>query len=96
MCSTGTLIIYNSRRDRYGNVYYAVALEYHEQHIRGTIAADNISTRACRQRQLRIERYELPIRKFNALTKSWPHFGCTWEEIIANLVRSINEHTTPR
>ena len=42
----GVLTIYHSRRDMYGNVYYAVSLanDRFEVVASGTIAADNVTT----------------------------------------------------
>mgnify|MGYP000888536125 FL=1 len=86
----GVLTIYHSRRDMYGNVYYAVSLanDQFEVVASGTIAADNVDTRDCRE-QLgwHIERVEMPIRDYNRLVKKWPHYGCRWEEIKQHLVK---------
>ena len=87
------LTIYNSRRDTFGNVYYAVRL--HERkgkaEARGTIGADNVSTIDCREvLDWYIERQELPVREFNRFTKGWPHLGCCWDEIKAALVGSFS------
>lgn len=81
------LTIYNSRRDMYGNVYYAVSLHsYGGEPVNGTISADNVSTRDCREvLDWYVERQELPIRQFNRATKDWPYFGCGWEDIRRNL-----------
>ncbi len=86
----GVLTIYHSRRDMYGNVYYAVSLSNDRFDVvaRGTIAADNVDTRDCRE-QLgwHIERVEMPIRDYNRMVKTWPHYGCGWDEIKSNLVK---------
>lgn len=81
------LTIYNSKRDTYGNVYYAVSLhDYGGPSVTGLIQPDNVSTRDCREcLDWYIERQELPIRAFNSLTKDWPYLGCTWPEIRAAL-----------
>ena len=83
------LTIYNSRCDKFGNVYYAVRLHGQKDRaeVCGTISADNVSTIDCREvLDWYIERQELPIREFNRLTKGWPHLGCCWDEIKAALV----------
>lgn len=86
----GVLTIYHSRRDRYGNVYYAVSLANDRFDVvaRGTIAADNVNTLECRE-QLgwHIERVEMPIRDYNRMVKKWPHYGCGWDAIKSNLVK---------
>lgn len=81
------LTIYNSRRDVYGNVYYAVELTDEGRTLgHGLISADNISTIDCRERLLwHIQRQELPIRQYNRMVKDWPYIGCTWNDIEANL-----------
>lgn len=78
------LSIYNSRRDRYGNVYWAVRLTTDDigTSVVGTISADNVDTWECREMlHWHIERAELPIREFNKLTKNWDYLGCRWDDI---------------
>lgn len=90
------LTIYNSRRDIYGNVYHAVELTDDGHTLgHGTISADNIDTRDCRERLFwYIQRQELPIRQYNRMTKNWPHLGCSWEDIEAALqVQAIQAAT---
>ena len=90
MTINGVLTIYHSRRDMYGNVYYAVSLanDRFEVVARGTIAADNVDTRDCRESLgWYTERREMPIRDYNRMVKKWPHYGCTWKEIKRHLVR---------
>ena len=62
----GIMTIYHSRRDMYGNdsiTHVSLANDQFEVVASGTIAADNVDTRDCRE-QLgwHIERVEMPIR----------------------------------
>ena len=90
------LTIYNSRRDIYGNCYYAVSLHAHGgDAVNGRIQPDNVSTLDCREAlDWYIERRDLPIRQFNAMVKRWPYFGCTWPEIRAKLLAAA-PHLAP-
>ena len=92
----GILTIYNSRRDIYGNVYYAVSLAdaNFDTVARGTIGADNIDTRDCREQlSWHIERVELPIRAYNRMVKTLPYFGCGWNEIKTHLLKGQHRAT---
>ena len=89
----GLLTIYSSRRDKHGNVYYAVRLRINDNghSITGVIGADNIDTLDCREHlHWHIERCELPIREFDYLTKPWEYVGCSWEDIKGSLLRLIH------
>jgi hypothetical protein len=84
MLINAILTIYNSKRDYYGNRYFAVYLSDADtfETAQGQISAENISTLECRENlKWRVQRVELPIRQYNRLVKGWPHLGCHWEEI---------------
>jgi hypothetical protein len=88
------LTIYNSKRDVYGNVYYACKLtNLGKIFAQGTLTANNINTLDIRE-NLKWEQVtiELPIREFNKLTKTWPCFGCKWENIRSNLTVQIEDY----
>ena len=86
--------IISSRMDKNGNRYWAVRVYVAGQQTRiGTICANNVASAlrhhfgdwdsvrtGCTQSEI-----ELPIREFDRLVKGVPHFGCTGEEIAANL-----------
>ena len=85
------LTLYNSRRDVYGNCYYAVeVIGFNRKTARGTIGAPNIDIRDCRE-QLKwwVPQRELPIREFNKFTKSMEYIGCSWDDIKANLLKQL-------
>lgn len=86
----GVLTIYHSRRNMYGNVYYAVSLADANFNVvaHGTIAPNNVDPRDCREHLgWHIERVEMPIREFNRMVKNLPHFGCLWGEIKTHLLK---------
>lgn len=85
------LTLYSSRRDLYGNCYYAVEV-YTEKgkSARGTINAPNIDTRDCREKlKWWVRPQELPIREFNKFTKGMEYIGCGWDDIKANLLKQL-------
>lgn len=89
----GVLTILSSKRDKYGNVYYAVRLQTDWDKVaHGTICADNVSTLDCREvMNWYVDRVSLPIREFNSIVKAMPHIGCTWEEIKNNLLKQLKD-----
>lgn len=93
------LTLYNSRRDVYGNCYYAVeACTEKGKSARGTISAPNIDTRDCRENlKWWVTQQELPIREFTRFTRGMEHIGCTWEDIKANLLKQLRrrKHAMP-
>ena len=100
---TASLTAYYSRRDIYGNCYWA--FEYTDSAtgctVRGTVSGGESNIR-----QIMFEMnggnyepyntlwysHELPIRKFNSLTRDWPHAGCNPVE----LARWIRERMTSK
>lgn len=80
------LEIYNSKRDKYGNCYYAVELsKYCIPTKAGTIGAPNIDTLELRNLGIYYVETELSIREFNRFVKDLPHFGDSWDEIKTHL-----------
>lgn len=81
------LTIYNSRRDYYGNCYWAYELSDLGKTIsKGKVAADNFPTLELRTMGIEYTHIELPIREFNRFTKNLTYHGCTWEEIKTNMM----------
>lgn len=73
--------IYNSKRDYYGNCYWAYEFSDLGKIIsKGKIAADNFPTLELRAMGIEYTHTELPIREFNKLTKNWEYHGCHWED----------------
>jgi len=80
------LTIYNSKRDIYGNTYYACRLTHLDANLaQGTLSAPNINTIHLRELGVEVTKQELPIRDFNKLTKGWQYLGCQWEMISERL-----------
>ena len=76
------LTIYNSKRDTYGNTYYAFQLTHLEKILaNGAVASNNFNTRELHENGIEYVFQELPVREFNRLTKDWPYAGCKWEDI---------------
>lgn len=89
-----TLNIINSKRDIYGNCYYAFTAFNHEtQKTVNGISNGGDSNIRYSEFELRgrwpntgekrwcINYFELPIRKFNQLVKGWPYAGCMPKQI---------------
>lgn len=92
MTITATIEILNSRRDTFGNCYWAFRFIDHvtgcevtatvsggESNIRG-IALGWTKPREW-DRSIQFMPRELGIREFNRLVKDWPHAGCTSDEL---------------
>lgn len=81
------LQVYNSKRDIYGNCYWAVILSDYGKIINtGTIACNNIDTIDCRDNlHIEVVYHELPIREFNKKFKNSEYLGCKWDDIKNNL-----------
>jgi hypothetical protein len=88
----GILECLNSRADIYGNRYFA--FRYTDTATGKTVSAtisggqSNISSipyylhgQSYEPRDIHYTSEELPIREFNRLTKTWPHAGCTPEDL---------------
>lgn len=89
--------IINSRRDIYGNCYYAMTVT---NTLTGASAHGTISggesncTYAIRklvefyfpETEYQYYTKELPIREYNRLVKDWQYIGCTPEEINKNIL----------
>lgn len=83
------LTLISSKRDVYGNCYHAVQLSDHGKVLaQGTAYAPNANTYEVRE-SLKWETAtkELSIREFSRLTKEWPYFGSSWNDIKANLLK---------
>ena len=80
------LTIYNSKRDIYGNCYWACKLTHLGTDLsQGTLDANNVQTTRLRELGIEYTECELPIREFNRLTKGWQYLGCQWEMIAERL-----------
>jgi len=75
--------ILNSRRDIYGNCYWALQVTDNEtgETCQGTVDCEGNHRIYERSGTYRETQEELPKRAFNRLTKSWPYFGCNGEDI---------------
>ena len=98
----GILEIINSRRDTYGNCYFA--FKYTDTATDQTVSAtvsgghSNIASipfylhgGSFEPRDIHVYDTELPIREFNRLTKSWPYAGCVPEELAKYIQRTIKD-----
>lgn len=66
------LTIYNSKRDTYGNTYWAFQLTHFGKILsNGTVAGNNFNTRELYEKGIEYVFQELPVREFNRLTKDW-------------------------
>jgi hypothetical protein len=90
--------IYYSRRDIYGNVYWAMAVERASdgKTAHGTISGGESNCtwalRALAEKHEAEEKHtvhELPIRQYNRMVKDWPYIGCTDDEIIPNIEKQF-------
>ncbi len=86
------LEILNSRRDTFGNCYFAFCytdIKTGRSVFGTTSGGDSNISAVFNHRQwknlpwdaIRTSRQELGVRDFNRTTKEWPHAGCTPEEI---------------
>ena len=85
----GILQIINSKRDRYGNCYWA--FQYTDTKsgnaVRGAISGADSNILAamryvpCEGLELHYTTKEVGCREFDRLTKDWPYAGCTPEEL---------------
>ena len=76
------LTIYSSKRDTYGNTYWAFQLTHFDKILsNGTVAGNNFNTRELREKGIEYVFQELPVREFDRLTKNWQYAGCKWEDI---------------
>lgn len=84
---TGRIEALHSRRDRFGNCYWA--LRYTDygtgRTVVGTVSGGESNINAIRQHLTDVDGWdssiesmtvEMPIREFNQLTKNWAHAGC--------------------
>lgn len=89
-----TLTAINSRRDVYGNCYWAFTYLDHAtgKTVRGTISGGESNVRSIMFElnggkwegvDIAFQVNELPIREFNRLTKGWAYAGCTPKELAA-------------
>ncbi len=96
-----TITPHYSRRDIYGNCYWAFTYTDHEKDrsVSATISGGDSNIR-CIPYHLNGGNYEprnvqvnlpeeLPIRQFNRMTKEWPHAGCNPEELAAWIKRNL-------
>ena len=100
MTIKATVHIINSRRDQYGNTYWAATYTDTETGksysftVNGGESNLTYSLRASTGLNLPHGSYvvtssELPIREFNRTTKGWPCAGCREEEIATNIRKAI-------
>lgn len=76
------LTIYNSKRDTYGNRYWAFQLTHFGKILaNGTVSANNFNPRNLHENGIEYVFQELPVREFKQLTKDWQYAGCKWEDI---------------
>jgi hypothetical protein len=96
----GAMQIINSRRDIYGNCYFAGVYTdgRTDQSVSAAISGGESNARATARLlgerwggRIMIIDKEVPIREFDRWTKTIPHAGCTPEEIARNLVQLLNE-----
>ena len=81
------LTIYNSKRDYYGNRYWAYEFSNLGKTIsKGKIDADNFPTLELRAMGIEYTHIELPIREFNRFTKNLEYHGCHWEDIRKHII----------
>lgn len=102
MTITATLEALHSRRDIYGNVYWA--LRYID-HGSGLVVEAKISggesniyamlrywgKRDDWDRSVRFVTQEFAIREFNRMTKDWPYAGCRPEDIATFVRKQLDE-----
>lgn len=93
MTLTATLQALHSKRDRNGNVYWALRFIDHStgREIVGTVSGRESNVYGILRvwnpalddwdRSIRYEVLELSIREFNRTVKDWPHAGCTSVEL---------------
>jgi hypothetical protein len=94
----GFLEIINSKRDVYGNCYYAFRYADADtgKEVCGTISGGESNVYAAKRylfedsNMIRAINTELKIREFNRLTKTWKYAGCPPEEIADFIKRGIN------
>ncbi|MCB0743276.1 MAG: hypothetical protein KDC67_05185 [Ignavibacteriae bacterium] len=76
------LTIYSSKRDTYGNTYYAFQLTHLGKILaNGVIDGDNFRKHHLHINGIEYVYQELPVREFKQLTKNWKYCGCNWEDI---------------
>jgi hypothetical protein len=106
---TATLEATHSRRDSYGNTYWALRWVDHEtgRETRGTVSGGKSNIYAILRetpaakvandwdRSVRFEVAELPIREFNRMTKGLPYAGCTPASLWAFIERELSKEITP-
>ena len=97
----GVLEIYNSKRDKYGNCYWA--FNYQDinagKNIAGTISGGESNITAARmyivddetKEWIYYRTMECGIRDFNRMTKNWPYAGCAPVEIARYIKEKIEE-----
>lgn len=88
---TGSIIAYSSRRDIYGNKYWAFVFTSNEgKEVCGKINGGRGNIYAVRMvlngggewdKGIHFHENELKIREFNNLVKNWPYAGCTPKEL---------------
>ena len=98
---TGILEAINSRRDRYGNCYWA--LRYTDvktgKTVCGTVSGGESNINAIRRywsgdywdHSVKFETRELGIREFSRLTKDWAYAGCGPEDLAAFIKAKLAE-----
>lgn len=90
----------NSRRDSFGNCYWAFTYTDHQtgKTVQGTVSGGESNVRSIMHelnggnwepRNVAFNTRELPIREFNRLTKGWSYAGCTGTELVAFIRREL-------
>lgn len=98
----GRITAFYSRRDKYGNCYWAFSFIDYETGavVRGRITGDESNLNAVRlgwskpnewDRSIEFCTVEKKIREFNEMTKNWPHFGCHPEDIRNKIKTALKE-----
>lgn len=85
-----TVHIYHSRRDTYGNVYWAMVYVDHMsgKRVAGTISGGRSDITWAFPTAYHCDT-ELPIRKFNKTTSGWGYAGCTCEQLQAYVQKGL-------
>ena len=101
-----TIEILNSRRDSFGNCYFAFRFAEHAsgREVCGTVTGGESNIRAIAlhwgasgdwDRSILFRETELKIREFNRLTKNWKHAGCSPHELAEFIRRELASMDNP-
>lgn len=99
---TATLTAINSRRDKFGNTYWALRFVDHEtgKIVVGTVSGGESNIRSIMRfwnpdlddwdRSIQFLTQTLPIREFNRLVKGWSYAGCRSEDLVGFIRQQLN------